>query len=183
MAKKAKQGHYEPAKARKYCDGKHHTFLTPAEFETRKLEFRAVSPKGSSESPTKSEEGIYQLFAELDLGDQKGAVPDQPEAKRESTPGPRAFFKSESSPIGKAKKPVGKVKMEKVVLGGSPLAKVLQEAGVLEEEIPQSTMALMGMMDKMTDVLNRLADREVTPVPTKAGRSVSPGDVRLKPAP
>jgi hypothetical protein len=193
-AEKAKHGYYAPVKARKYCDGRFDTFLSQEEFEkfdlqrkeARQLEFLAVTPdpKGSIESPTVSEEGMYQLFSEIFVGDDRkpAAIDRKPVPQRVITPGPRSFFGADDSPK-KVSKPAGKVKKEGGGLVGSPSAKILQEAGVLTEEIPQSTLALMGMMDKMTEVLSKLADKETPPLASKARRSVSPGDVRLKPAP
>jgi hypothetical protein len=192
VAEKANHGHYEPVKARKYCDGKAHTYLSREEFEefenqrqdARKLEFLAVSPKESLVSPTGSEEEMYGLFSGITLSSIDKVKEAEPEGKkRASAPGPRGFFKEEGSPTGKVKKPVAKVKTEKGPTGGSPSAKVLQEAGVLDEEIPQSTLALMGMMDKMTEVLNKMADRDAPATKNHGGRSGSPGDVRLEPAP
>jgi hypothetical protein len=194
-AEKAEHGYYTPVKARKYCDGRLNTFLSQEEYdkvelerkEARQMEFLAVSPhpKGTSESPTGSEEEMYQLFSEIAVDeDRKPAAIDRKPApqQRVITPGPCTFFGTGDSPKN-ALKVAGKVKKEKDGLGGSPSAKILQEAGVLTEEIPQSTLALMGMMDKMTEVLSKLADKETLPEASKGRRSVSPGDVRLKPAP
>jgi hypothetical protein len=191
VAERAKHGHYAPVKAWKYCDGKAHTYLDREGFEAfeaqrqeaRKLEFLVVSPKGTVVSPTVSEDEMYGLFSGMEVTESNVAKGTKVEEKKPaSTPGPRGFFKEASSPIRKPKKDVDKVKTEKGGLGGSPSAKILQEAGVLEEEIPQSTLALMGMMDKMTEVLNKLADRDVPPA-APSGRSVSPGEVRPQPAP
>jgi hypothetical protein len=138
--------------------------------EARVLEFRATSPsKGSATSPTGSEDEIYQMFLGIPGVESELEKEMKPEMKRMSTPGPRAFFKSESSPISKPKKAVNKAKLERGSFVTSLSAKMLKEAGVLDE----STLALMGMMDQMSEVLNKLADRGVPAVVSTRVRAVS----------
>jgi hypothetical protein len=162
-AERAKHGHYEPVRAQKYCDGKLHSYLSTEDFtefqtkgkEAQKLEFRTVTSPSKKEtkygldSATGSEEEMYKIFSGISLSDKKEEPDRKPQGRRFSTPG-RPIQKTEHTPEPK-KGVAWKIKLEKAGLAGSPSAKVLEDAGVLEEEIPQSTLALMGMMDKTSE--------------------------------
>jgi viroplasmin and RNaseH domain-containing protein len=178
IGERAKTGYYEPVKARKYVDGKFHTFLSMEEYaameQKRKkdkiIELQCAStffqnlegsPTGSEEAgyaQVKSESDGARLF-NTDVGmDEKPTMAGPYDGMNLKNPPKYSDVKEETflatprplkNPIPESVEP----------LMASPTLKTLQGQGMASDGMPALTVAMMGMMDELAKSVSALAGK------------------------
>ena len=177
IGERAEAGYYEPIKARKYYDGKLHTFLSLkgyAAMEQKRKEAKASELQQASTffkemggSPSGSEEAAYarfqagpnamEPFNDRDADDTKPtfAAPPTPQALKEP---PRYDYGGDVKPRTTPRPLKSSGSETRDPFLGSPTLKSLQGQGVAKDVgMPALSVAMMGMMDELAKSVSGLA--------------------------
>jgi viroplasmin and RNaseH domain-containing protein len=178
IGEQAEVGYYEPIKARKYFDGKLHTFLSMEDYaveeqqrkETKALELQQASIflKDLGGSPTGSEEAEYARFhkapnvstsfTEREITSAEDRTTDLSVARRLKE-APHYDYDGSVKPVATPRPSKTPEPDSREPLLNSPTLKNLHGQGVASEAMPALSVAMMGMMDELAKSMTALANK------------------------